>query len=303
MRYCICLAVAALLAPAAGAQGLTARELFYRDDGATPAAKPPAKTPTRRTTTRAKAAPKPPREAVPRHDTVEKQAVQIAVEGSPKVTAPNASVPDPRPEVTTPDGSLVKTASATHFGVRYNVVQVTDRNSKARKPVDPETAFHAGDCVGVELMSNRDGFLYVFNKASSGAWQVLLPSSEMPDQANTVRRGETQVVPGSYCFEFDNNAGTEKLLVVLTEREEDARGLGDAIRESGGAPEPKAPMVLALNRRIEMLREGQLIGRDIKIAKIGEPQAAGEPAHAVYAVRASTGPSERLVLEIDLRHE
>ncbi len=301
MRYFVCAAAAAvLLAPFVNAQGLTARELYYRDDtagDAIPAKKSTGKSAVRKTAARAK--------PVAKKD----DGVRIAVEKPPVVTAPTGAsphVPPPEssPQVTTPDGGAVVTASAVHFGVRYNVMQVTDRAAKMRKPVDPDTAFHTGDCVAIDLTANRDGFLYVFNQGTTGAWQVLLPSADMPDQTNAIRRGRTQVVPGSYCFEFDGNPGSEKLLVVLTERDEDARSLGEAIR-SGQSPDApaEAPRLLALNRQIEMLRDGQLIGRDIKIAKMGTDVSEGEPEHSVYAVKASSGPSERLVLEIDLRHE
>jgi hypothetical protein len=110
------------------------------------------------------------------------------------------------------------------------------------------------------------------------------------------------VVPSEHCFEFDRNPGVEKLLVVLTERQEDQRSLGDAIRKTGGT-EPQLLATTQLNQEIELLRDGQLIGRDIKIAKIGAPQAENEPPHSVYAVRASAAPNERLVIEIELRHD
>ncbi|MEZ5404327.1 MAG: DUF4384 domain-containing protein [Bryobacteraceae bacterium] len=295
MRYLLSLGVvSALFSASAGAQGLTARELFYRDDAAAEAAPKSGGTKAKGPVARRK---RPPAE--------KKGGIEIAVEKPPVVGPPRTGKPETRnAEVRTPDGSQVIRA-ATNFGVRYNVVQITDRSTKAHQAVDPDTRFRAGDCLAIELMSNRDGYLYVFNQASSGAWQVLLPSVEMADQPNTLRRGRTQVVPGDYCFELDDKPGTEKLLVVLTERQQDVHDLGDAIRAK---PEPeRGGTLLAANRpinqRIEMLRADQLIGRDIKIAKIGTTVSEGEPAHSVYAVRAAEGPDERLVLDIQLRHE
>jgi hypothetical protein len=58
-----------------------------------------------------------------------------------------------------------------------------------------------------------------------------------------------------------------------------------------------------LPQQLEMMREGQLIGRDIKLAKIGASKQEGEPENSVYAVRTSTSASDRLVIEIALRHE
>jgi hypothetical protein len=290
LRFVLMLEGCCVLSWAQGASSLTARELFYRDDGAPAAAA-------------AKSAPK-------------KQGSSPKVD--PKVTTAG--------KATEPAGGAVESASARpglpanqvsvvpaglHLGVRYNVLQVTDRAAKTSKPVDPDTAFRAGDCVAIELTPNRDGFLYVFNAGSSGAWQALLPSPQMPNQRNFVRRGLTTVIPSEHCFEFDSSPGSEKLLVVITEREEDQKRLSDAIRGSSQEGKPPArasdsATLLAggrLMRDLEMMRTGQLIGRDIKIAKVGSPKAEGERPHSVYAVRASTSPNERLVIEIALRHD
>src|SRR5438093_302394 len=63
----------------------------------------------------------------------------------------------------------------THrLGVRYNLLKVNP-STKASTPVDPEGNFARGDCIALEFSPNRDGHLYVFNLASSGKWQLLLP--------------------------------------------------------------------------------------------------------------------------------
>jgi hypothetical protein len=228
--------------------------------------------------------------------------------------APLAPSPKPKPKpkpaeptTTTPTGVPVVPA-AMHLGVRYNVLQITDRETKRRKLVDPDKVFKAGDCVAIELTPNRSAYLYVFNRASSGAWQRLLPSPDMPGERRQVSNGQTTIIPSEHCFEFDQHAGTETLLVLLTQNEDDVRRLGEAVRT--GAPSdpaaPSAPAMLAGGRvpqQLEMMRDGQMIGRDIRMAKIGSPQQDGEPPNSVYAVRTSASTSDRLVLEIRLRHD
>jgi hypothetical protein len=273
---------------------LTARELFYRDDGAAKPAVTKSGTSKQGKQTGSK-------QTEPDKVAAKKPEVADASEGTPAMR-PDA----PRP------GKVSIVNAGVHLGVRYNVLLVTDRVKKSRRTVDPDSAFRAGDCVSIELMPNRDGFLYVFNAGSTGAWQALLPSPQMQDQRNTVQRGVTTVIPSEHCFEFDNTAGTERLLVVITEREEDQKRLSDAIRgrAEGGQPTVRPPNsgeLLAgggrLMRDLEAMRAGQLIGRDIKIAKIGASKAESEPPHSVYAVRAAAAPNERLVIEIALRHE
>ena len=266
---------------------LTARELFYREDA------PLAVVAKKQTKTGG--------------PTQTKAKTEVAV----------AAVPDRRPEGdsgvvgTTPSGVPLVQA-ALHLGVRYNVLKVVDREAKRREPVDPDTSFVAGDCVAVELMPNRNGFLYVFNRGTTGAWQALLPSPDMPEERNRVTNGKVATIPSEHCFEIDANAGTERLLVVITEKEEDARRLSDAMRQQQPAPQAVpvpaggVPVMLAGGRiphELEMMRTGQMIGRDIKLAKMGSSRQEGEPANAVYAVKTSASANDRLVIEIALRHE
>ncbi|MFN7925248.1 MAG: DUF4384 domain-containing protein, partial [Bryobacteraceae bacterium] len=196
--------------------------------------------------------------------------------------------------------------------VRYNVLRVTDRAAKKRVPVDADTAFHSGDCVAIQVEPNRSGYLYVFNLGSSGSWQPLLPSPQMPEENNRVASGKPLLVPRDHCFEFDGTAGKERLLLVVTEREEDMRRLGETMRRSMGDPKPapagsdKGQIMMAGGRmpsELAFLQQAQMIGRDIKIAKIGTAQSEGEEANAVYAVKTSTSASDRLVVEVVLRHE
>ena len=43
--------------------------------------------------------------------------------------------------------------------------------------------------------------------------------------------------------------------------------------------------------------------RDLKIEKIASPESAGERPNSVYAVTASAAAANRLVIEIEVRHE
>ena len=62
-----------------------------------------------------------------------------------------------------------------HLGVSYTVILVDPARARARR-VDPDRAFHEGDCVAVEFTPNSDGALYIFNQGSSGDLQLLMPS-------------------------------------------------------------------------------------------------------------------------------
>jgi len=48
--------------------------------------------------------------------------------------------------------------------------------------------------------------------------------------------------------------------------------------------------------------EQKLASRDLRITKVGKPTSAGEPANAVYVVDTSRTASDRLVTEIQVKH-
>jgi hypothetical protein len=255
--------------------GLTARALFYREDTAAAA---PAKA----------AKPKP---------------------AAPQTRTSSKRRPDTRPqESSTPANQGTVLPVAAHLGLRYNIVQV-DPASGHSESVDSKKVFHQGDCIALRVESNAPGYLYVFDQGSSGRWQALLPSPEMPEESNLVKARGVMQVPAGYCFKFDNTPGVEKLFVVLSQNREAMQDINNAIRK--GSPKTETPppasgqLVLSaslLDRQVERMR-AELQSRDLVIQRVAQPEASGEPAHAVYVVNAASMPSKRVVTEIRLQHE
>jgi len=195
--------------------------------------------------------------------------------------------------------------SAGHrMGLRYTVLRVDPETRRSRE-VDPGTVFHAGDCLAVEFMPNRGGSLWAFNHGSSGAWQLLLPSPQMPEEADAVKAGQLKRIPTDYCFRLDDHPGTETLVLAITERPDDIRRLrsllaspdGLRVAGEGGA----AMMANSVPDLVESWR--RLAARDLRVEKIAQAESAAEPPQSVYVVTASPAESTRLVLEIHIRHE
>jgi hypothetical protein len=214
----------------------------------------------------------------------------------------------------TPDGVPVRPAVAgipvvQNLGLRYNVVLVDPRTGRS-EPVDAGRMFESGECIALEFEANRSGYLYVLEQGSSGRWLSLFPSPEMPDESNVVRARSTVRVPARHCFEIEGVPGVERIFVVLSRNPEDLAQLHQAIRsgrpeEPGPAPAGKSETtLLAMNRLDREIARfaNDLRSRDLRIKKIAEPEAAGEPPNSVYVVNASSTPADRVVTEVRIEH-
>jgi hypothetical protein len=274
-----------LIAVGAWAQntGMTARQLYLDDSQAVPA-KPAAnqlKKPAPKEATR---------QAGPDAKRTNITSTPTPPLNSP-TTAPNVPV-------------------ALHLGMRYNILAV-DRQTGSAREVDPNLNFKSGDCLAIRLTPNRSGFLYLFNAGTSGAWTPLLPSPKMTEESNRISARENTKFPKDYCFGVNDPPGTDRLVVVLTERPEDQQNLSDAIRSTlqkdsdrdiatHPAPSPVGKLVLAM---ITAPTDGSsLSSRDLSIETVALG-TSGEPPHSVYVVKVASQSTDRIVFEIKIRHE
>ena len=197
-----------------------------------------------------------------------------------------------------------------HLGLRYNLVLV-DKDTGKGEPVEPDRVFQPGECIALEFEANRSGYLYVLDRGSSGTWNPLLPSPQMPDEANIVRARTSVRVPQNYCFEIAGPPGIERIFVALSRNPAEVYDLQDSIKGSGtsepGETQPgEAVHVLTAENRITRVvsrMQGNMGARDLKITKIAKPSDPGEPPGSVYLVNASPGSSDRVITEIQIKHE
>ncbi len=81
--------------------------------------------------------------------------------------------------------------------------------------VVPSHEFQSGDKIKLVFTPNADGFVYWMAKGSSGQYAVLFPSKKAGED-NTVKRNQEYTVPVKGTFKFDNKAGKEELLCILS---------------------------------------------------------------------------------------
>ena len=274
------ISVSALAANAQDKDGLAARRLYYQDNAPEVVFK---------ATT---VAPKP----------VNKPAVTVAQK--PVLTPAQVSKAQQLDNIqkalrdaatTALNGSGATLKPAANLGVRYNVFKV-NLDTRVSTDVPQDTVFHEKDCVGVRIQPNRGGFLYVFAEGSSGTFRPMIPTEETAEDSNIVRAYELMDVPQKYCFEMDDKPGTERLLIVVTDKPEDVMKLNDTLKKGSGGN-------LAIAANDLQPFTAALQARDLKITHIGAKPAKGEAAYSTYLVNAAATTADRLVLEVKLKHE
>jgi hypothetical protein len=268
-----------------GAQELTPRQLFYQED-----------------------APKPAPKAAPK-----KAAPKAAKQQAAKQPAPAASAtPDPAPVAAEPPRqepprviNASYSAAATPLGLRYALVQIVNG---AEQEVSPTATFKSGDQVRVKVEGNRDGYLYVIARGSSGVWKPLFPAADINGGNNRITARRAQRLPSdTQAFTFDDQAGQEQLFVIYSA--EPVKDV-DALIPSLTAPEKKeikpGPLVMALNKPIDdtfVSRFRNTYSRDLIVQTVTptqQPAEATVPESAVYVVSKTGG---RVVADIKLEHK
>ena len=121
---------------------------------------------------------------------------------------------------TTDAGKSVPAAS-TRIGLGMTLF-MRDPNGLAVR-IDPAHEFHKGDAVRVLLETNADGHLYIFNTTDGGDPVMIYPDSQLDEAGNYLQAHVPVEIPSSLTtqerlrwFRFDEKAGSERLMFVLT---------------------------------------------------------------------------------------
>ena len=289
----------ALLAAGLSAQDLTPRELFF----AAPAIK-------------AKAA----GVRAPAPAAARKTAAPAAVEQA-KAAAPSAPS---RETITAAVIPAAYISSQPPLGLRYSLLLSRDNNPYAE--VDAASTFRSGDRLKITVESNDEAYLYVIARGSSGLWKVLFPVSEVASGDNLIQPFRRYEVPNGGRFYFDEQAGEEKLFLLLSRKpEKNFEDLLYSVTEPDGAPSvkpaagaPRAPaparpnktfQMAGLSRPIDDALVGRvrqdLIARDLVFEKVDDskPGATQQKETAVYVVNKNAGPNGKVLVDLKLEHK
>ena len=281
----LCLLAGCSMAVYLGAQQdarkLTARELFYSAVDTPPAAphkpaKPAAK-------------PKPPsRKSAPDSD-------QTVANGASAGQGSNGAVP-----VT--QAAYRPQGPHPALGLRYTLLK---KKGDEQAEADSDATFHAGDRIRLAVEANDDGYLYVVNRGSSGTWKLLFPSPEIKEGDNRVQKRVRYEIPSGYTFTFDEQAGEEKLFIVLSRQPEpDLEALIYSLGQSGkpAAEKPKVLMASAAFGDDVIGKLRNAYARDLIVEKVDDEQTA-KKEKAVYAVNPTGSAESRVVADVTLKHQ
>lgn len=286
------------IAAALLAQDLTPRELFF----AAPAIK-------------AKAA----GVRAPAQAAAQKKNPPAPVEQA-KAAPPAPSAPA-RETINVPVIPAAYISSQPPLGLRYSLLLSRDNNPYAE--VDAATTFRSGDRLKITVESNDDAYLYVIARGPSGLWKVLFPVSEVASGDNLIQPFRRYEVPNGGRFYFDDQAGEEKLFLVLTRKpEKNFEDLLYSVTEPAAAPVkpagtvPAAPVranktfqIAGLTRPIDDALvsrvRGELTGRDLVFEKVDDskPSPTQQKETAVYVVNKNAGPNGKVLVDLKLEHK
>ena len=188
------------------------------------------------------------------------------------------------------------------LGLRYTVLKRVEGEMVA---VAPDSTFRAGDRIQISVEANDNGYLYIVHQGSSGTWKPLFPSAEIEDGNNRVEKGRTYIMPPGSRFYFDEQAGEEKLFLILSRQPEaDLEKIIYSLQAPAAAPEPARKLYAsAAMAPIDDAIVGRLrnvYARDLVIEKVDDDAPGPRKEKAVYVVNPTGSADSRVVADIRL---
>lgn len=202
------------------------------------------------------------------------------------------------------------TTSATPLGLRYSIV--LSRDNGPYQEVDTSSIFRSGDRLKINVESNDGAYLYVVARGSSGNWSVIFPTAEVDNGNNFIAPFKSYTVPNPGRFYFDNQAGEEKLFIVLSRKPEaNFEDIIYKINTPTPSTQPKAPKELQLAQLARPI-DDQLVGRvrssllarDLVFEKVDDSKPLPERKEtAAYVVNKNPAPDAKLIVDLSLKHQ
>ena len=157
----------------------------------------------------------------------------------------------PAPQVKTQPILVTNLSQASeNMGIRYRITQLVEPCEQV--PVDANSLFRAGDQIRFSMESNTDGYLYILNQGTSGAWRYIFPHPLINGGENLINKGVEYTIPPRSWLKFDQNPGEEVIIVVVTKNKLDPLESGILEqRQSNSSIPPTSQVIQELNNHLK----------------------------------------------------
>lgn len=195
------------------------------------------------------------------------------------------------------------TGEGKNPGLRVRVYQTVSMPNGTCETVQVPVnkSFATGERVRFSVESNSKGYLHILQRGSSGAYTILFPLGNQP---NEIRRGVEVPVPATGSFQFDATPGTETLYFVFTKKKTNV--FNYLIPPAGGGQVPSPSSGSIEYNIVQSFQRGQ---RDLIVSPLAPaaPVMAGTPASApswnnVPFFAVAQGSKDFLVVPVQLAH-
>ena len=197
------------------------------------------------------------------------------------------------------------TGEGKHPGLRLKAYQTVTTTSGWCETIQVPLGkiYTSGERVRFTVESNTKGFLYILQRGSSGAYNILFPVNNLP---NEIRKGTEVPIPQTGSFQFDATPGTETLYFVLAKKK---TNIFTYILPAAGGAAPPPPQLGSYEASIlSAFQKGQ---KDLVITGPGVPASPGpNSAHPASAPTWNSAPffavaqsnKDFLVVPVQLLH-
>ena len=130
----------------------------------------------------------------------------------------------------------------TALGLSY-WIELAEASGESRIVTDQQT-FRSGDRIRIHFRANTNGRIMLMQVGASGTPAILFPDASKGASDNLLRANDEHILPTSMrWFRFDNNAGTERLLVAFAKTQEELDHLPQAVLDTSN-PEGKKDLMI-----------------------------------------------------------
>ncbi len=216
-----------------------------------------------------------------------------------KVVPTSAKSDVPSPSARRDSQGVSPSPGQKAFGLCY-WLELVHPQGGAPVRVTEQRMFRSGERIRLHFQSNVDGRIRLLQLGSSGTATLLFPDPEKGLGNDLLRAGEDRILPAeSAWFRFDNNPGTEELLLFFA-------------RETEQLPSSIKPqMDKESTRHIVDVAETISGSKDLVVEVDAAPPGPGADARTPISPSSASGASfvvnrdgqQPIVIKIHLKHQ